>query len=165
MELWLKDSKLFNFADDTTTDTKGKDVDVVRRGLEENARNVLSFMASNSLIANQAKTEFLMLNLRNGNDLTEIRVGDSLVKRSYSTKLLGIKLEETQEWHEHLKTLKSSLNQRLFVIRRIASHLPREKLMSIVHSLWKSKLRYGLQLCSMVRLLESESKTTLMKSL
>ena len=82
MELWLKFSKLFNFADDTTTDSKGKNVEQVRSQLEVDAKNVLQFMASHGLIANQAKSEFLVLNLKNKADskLESIMVGNSEVQ-------------------------------------------------------------------------------------
>ena len=56
MELWLKTSSLFNFADDTTTDNKSKNKEEIRTRLEEDALNVLDFMESNGLVANKAKT-------------------------------------------------------------------------------------------------------------
>ena len=62
LEFWLSTSRAFNFADDTTTDNKSKDKNEVRSKLEVDAKNVLSFMASNGLVANQSKTEFLLLN-------------------------------------------------------------------------------------------------------
>ena len=37
--------------------------------------------------------------------------------------------------------------------------------MAIVHSLWVSKLRYGLQLCSKVQLTNEETRSLPMKSL
>ena len=81
-------------------------------------------------------------------DLKEITVGETSVNITQNTKLLGIQIEESQEWNLHLKSLKTSLNQRLFVIRRVMRQIPREKLMTIVHSLWMSKLSYGLHLCT-----------------
>ena len=111
MELWLKTSKLTNYADDTTTDNKSKCIIEIRARLEEDAKNVLDFMASNGLIANQAKTEFLLLNAKKEVDLQEIMVGETSVSRTKSTKLLGIQIEESQEWNLHLKTIKTSLNQ------------------------------------------------------
>ena len=167
MELWLKTSSLFNFADDTTTDNKSKDKDEIKTRLEEDANNVLEFMASNGLVANQGKTEFLLLNEKTstGPPLTEILVGNSTIQRTSHTKLLGIQIEESQEWDEHLKSLKSSLNQRLFVLRRVANQIPKSKLMGIVHSLWISKLRYGLQLCTKVQQSSEERKPALMKTL
>ena len=58
MELWLNNSKLFNFADDTTTYTTSKEARQIKDSLEEDANQVLKFMDSNGLIANEAKTEF-----------------------------------------------------------------------------------------------------------
>ena len=95
MELWLKTSKLTNYADDTTTDNKSKCIVEIKTRLEEDAINVLDFMASNGLIANQAKTEFLLLNDKGDSNLREIRVGETTVQRTSNTKLLGIRMEET----------------------------------------------------------------------
>ena len=106
MELWLKTSKLFNFADNTTTDGKGKSKKEIETGLVHDAINVLQFMASNGLVANQSKTEFLLLNERNTKEppLTEIMVGSTTITRTDHTKLLGIQIEESQEWNKHLKS-------------------------------------------------------------
>ena len=62
LEEWLKHSKAFNYADDTSTSTKGKKIEEVIEKLSEDATRVLQFMASNGLVANKAKTEFLVLN-------------------------------------------------------------------------------------------------------
>ena len=140
---------------------------IQRSRLEADARNVLAFMASNGLVAKQSKTEFLLLNEKQASNhpLKEIRVGDTTIIRTQHTKLLGIQIEESQEWNVQLKCLTSSLNQRLYIIRRMSRHIPKCKLMNIVHSLWVSKLRYGLQLCTKVQLTAEERKPALMKSL
>ena len=65
----------------------------------------------------------------------------------------------------HLPCLKSALNHRLFIIRRVSQHIPKSKLMSVVHSLWVSKLRYGLQLCTKVQLKTNDRRPALMKTL
>ena len=167
MEFWLKTSKLTNFADDTTTVNKGKCKLEIKKGLEDDAAVVLDFMASNGLVANKLKTEFLVLNEKDktNSPLLQIRVGDVLVDRTESAKLLGMMIEESQDWQEHFKQLQSSLNQRLFIIRRIKRQIPKEKLMSVVHSLWVSKLRYGLQLCTKVSITASDRRSAAMKSL
>ena len=167
MELWLNNSKLFNFADDTTTDTKGTVPLNIKRNLENDAVNILQFMASNGLVANQAKTEFLVLNDRDkkNTSLKEIRVGDVTVPRTTHTKLLGVIIEESQGWSRHLAGLEKSLNQRLFLIRRISRQIPHDKIIGIVHCLWMSKLRYGLQLCTKTRLLSTDKTQISLKSL
>ena len=167
MEMWLKESTLTNFADDTTTGSKGNDPKIIKANLEEDAKNVLSFMTSNGLVANKAKTEFLVLNEKDKTDptLKDLTVGDENIIRTTNTKLLGMFIEESQEWDVHFKKLTTSLNQRLWVIRRIMKRIPKEKLIGIVHSLWISKLRYGLQLCTKVRINDSDPKTSKMKAL
>ena len=84
-----------------------------------------------------------------------------------STKLLGMQIEDNQSWKEHFSGkggLIASLNNRLFSIRRVANHLPRDKLTQLSHALWMSKLRYGLQLCMNVRSHETELLNTNMKA-
>ena len=49
-------------------------------------------------------------------------------------------------------------------IRRVKNQVPREKLPRLAHALWTSKLRYGLQLCSQVRLKESDSQNNYMQA-
>ena len=74
-------------------------------------------------------------------------------------------IDDNQDWNSHFKTLKSALNQRLFVIRRVQRQIPKDKIMNVVHSLWVSKLRYGLQLCIKVLTKEEEKRSSSLKAL
>ena len=38
-------------------------------------------------------------------------VGGMSIQRSYSIKLLGVNIDENQDWQTHFKKLKSALNQ------------------------------------------------------
>ena len=51
------------------------------------------------------------------------------------------------------------------MIRRISRIIPRNRLINIVHSLWLSKLRYGLQLCLKVRLTEEDKTSNAAKAI
>ena len=88
-----------------------------------------------------------------------------MVKRTQTTKLLGVYIDESQDWLTHYKSLRSALNQRLFIIRRVMTQIPANKILSIVYSLWVSKLRYGLQLCIKVLVNDEEKKSAALKSL
>ena len=48
----------------------------------------------------------------------------SQTARLQSTKLLGVFIEECQEWEEQLRRLNNILNSKLFIIRRIARKIP-----------------------------------------
>ena len=55
-------SRHITYADDTTTGTSAETVEKVIAMLEEDAINVLRFMASNGLIVNPNKKSFIILN-------------------------------------------------------------------------------------------------------
>ena len=55
-------SRHITYADDTTTGTSAEKVEKVIAILEEDAINVLRFMASNGLIMNPNKKSFIILN-------------------------------------------------------------------------------------------------------
>jgi hypothetical protein len=92
-------------------------------------------------------------------------VGDHEIMESKSAKLLGVVMDNDQKWKSHFcgkGGLLSSLNQRLFLVKRISNHISKNKLRKVVDSLWTSKLRYGLQLCTEVRLTEEHPKSLYM---
>ena len=165
LEYWIKHSRAFNYADDTSTSNSGKEVEKVIEKLEEDANGVLDFMASNGLVANPSKTVFMLLNYRReeSEEKKKIKVGEAMIEQEDHTKLLGMEIQETQKWNLHFKNLKSALNFRLYQIRRLAGQIPKDKLMSYVHSIWVSKLRYGLQLSATTRTTEQETRLCILK--
>ena len=69
--------------------------------MEEDADIILSYMASNGLVANAKKTIFMVLNMTKAECESEvarkIMVGNSTVKRSSETKLLGVIIDDKQK--------------------------------------------------------------------
>ena len=92
------------YADDTSTSVKGKTIEDVLQKLEEDAGLILKFMASNGLVANPPKTTFMVLNNnRKKEDIPlEINIGNAKVTQESSAKLLGIQIEENQNWNEQV---------------------------------------------------------------
>ena len=68
LEEWVKHSTLLNYADDTSTSHSGQVLETVIENLEEDTGNILQFMASNGLVANPSKTEFMILNAKEQRD-------------------------------------------------------------------------------------------------
>ena len=112
-----------------------------------------SIMASNGLIANRKKTALVVLNVKKEQEFS-VKIGNEIIERVNSAKLLGITFQSSQKWCEHIHGsggLLSSLNQRLFFIRRLKNVLSPKALLKISDGLFISKLRYGLQLLGRVR--------------
>ena len=101
LQLWLKYVHVTTYADDTCTSVSHRLLSKVKMMLEEDAKNVLRFMASNGLVANASKTALIFLNLKHTRkneqgdliDEISVRIGDTEVLQESSTKLLGIKLD------------------------------------------------------------------------
>ena len=132
--------------------------------MEEDALQVMKFMASNGLVANPKKTALLVLNhkFEIGNE-TSINIGNDVIKQVQSAKLLGITFEGNQKWSEHIfgtGGIVSSLNQRLFFIRRLRNSLGQKALLKISDGVFMSKVRYGLQLLGGVRWKESDPSSS-----
>ena len=76
-------------------------------------------------------------------------------------------LDDSQNWTTHFYGkggVFSALNQRLFILRRMKNHLLPYGLRKVAESLFNSKLRYGLQNCSEVRISETETRNTNLKA-
>ena len=61
----------------------------------------------------------------------KIKVGDREILELKPAKLLGVVMDNEQKWKSHL----SSLNQRLFMVKRISNHISKKKLRKVVDSL------------------------------
>ena len=151
---WLIHSTAPTYADDTTTGTSGYDLVETIAKLEEDANKVLSYMASNGLVANAKKTAFLLLNAAGNKEVENVRIGTEVVPRDKSAVLLGIRFQDDLQWKSQIfgkGGLISSLNSRLYIIRRLKSHLSSKSVLKLVDGLFTSKIRYGLQLLGQVR--------------
>ena len=125
-------------------------------------------MASNGLVANADKTSFLMLNCKKTEEALKIRIGGDWVERETSAKLLGITFDDSQQWKSHIYGkggLLSSLNSRLYIIRRLKNHLSKKAVLKLVDGLFTSKIRYGLQLFGNVRTNTTDVECTDLKAI
>ena len=87
---WLVHSTAPTYADDTTTGTSSTTLAETITRLEEDASKVLSYMASNGLVANAKKTSFLLLNSKGSGIGMSVKIGTEMVPRDDSATLLGI---------------------------------------------------------------------------
>ena len=158
------------YADDTKTCVSHRLLEKVIEMLEEDARNVLVFMASNVLVANPKKTAFMVLNHTQNleSNPINIKIGNETVSAEESAKLLGIILDNNQKWKSQIQGIGgtiSNLNSRLYLLRRLSRAISKDILQKISDSLFTSKIRYGIQLFGKVRINENDPNEALLESL
>ena len=154
---WLEHSTAPTYAVDTTTGTSDFSVEVVIKKVEEDAMRVLNYMASNGLVANPKKTSFLILNHKQSDQISSVKIGNDTVTRDSSATLLGLRFQDDLQWKAQIHGkggVISALKSRFYIIRRLRSNLSMPAILKLVDGLFMSKIRYGLQLYGKVRLTE-----------
>ena len=108
-------------------------------------------MASNGSVTNPKKTAMVFLRAKKGLDKKNISIiigGEQIEQQEYA-KLLGVTFTEKLKWKENIYGkggTTASLNQRLYLIKRLKNSLNLKSLTKVAESIYTSKLRYGLQL-------------------
>ena len=77
-------------------------------------------------------------------------------------------MEDNETWIAHITGtggIIPMLNKRLFLIRRLRNKINTDCLRKVAESIYTSKIRYGLQLCSKIRWSEQDPKEGIMKDL
>jgi len=156
MELWIKHAKVSGYADNTATSVSASTVDDVINKLELDAERVLRYMASNSLSANPKKTGFLLIRVKRS-EPRAVMVGGVMVPESENHKILGIMVNNTLSWRDHIDgELIPSVNRRVGALKRVSHHIPSAYLPQIASAIVSSKIRYGAAIYGAVRLSEND---------
>ena len=130
---------------------------------------MLKFMASNCLSANKNKTGFMMI--RNGRappTSIGVSVGGEYIRELPHHKILGITVNNTLTWDDHVYGkggVLSSVNKRIGALKRLSYSIPSEYLARISNSIVTSKLCYGLEIYGSVCLSNEEPKTRIQSDL
>ena len=97
--------------------------------------------------------------MHKGETKHSVKVGNCIIEQESTTKLLGMTIDDNQKWKNHVigkGGLVTSLNQRLFAIKRLKNHLPSRQVRSVAESLRTSKLNsYRWQILAPKFVLES----------
>jgi hypothetical protein len=123
---------ILTYADNTSTSCHGKLQEKVMEKLEEDSKKNF-YNSLHQMVANESKTVFMMINGKKSREQQwrKIMICNSEVTESTSFKLLGMIIENDIKWKGHIYGkggVLSSLNQRLFIIRRLSNHIHQNKL-------------------------------------
>ena len=165
IELWVENSELIGYCDDTSGITRGKTEQEAIQLLESDAVKILEYMASNKLVINPTKTCIMINSVSGQSSTNNVLIGDESVSVEKSGKLLGVEISNDLTWNKHINDLAMVLNQRLSVLKRLKEVLMTDQLIKVGEALFNSKIRYGIAAYSTVRQNENEAKNSQMQRL
>ena len=150
------ETQIVIYADDNTPTLSDKDPLNLKERIEREAKQVTDWFQRNEMITSGDKTKLLIIGtksnrsrkLENNNLVTNITVCNDTVTESTSEKLLGLIINNTLTWKQHLygddenRGLLKQLSQRIGILKRLRKYIPDTKFKQIVAGIFTSKLIY-----------------------
>ena len=135
------------FADDTNLFISGKDIDVVVEIMNQELHKVSQWMIANKLTLNVTKTQYMVISTRrNILPRDNLFINREQIERVYSTKFLGVIIDEKLNWCEHIKSIKSKISKSIGIICKARKKLNKSVLLTLYYSFVHPYLTYGLEI-------------------
>ena len=115
-------SKLANtilFADDTSIIVSTSNQDEFKTNINSVMYEIMNWFQSNLLTLNCNKTHFLQFLTKNKKELQIQMTSNSIISNLNSTTFLGLTIDSTLSWKDHIAKLTSKLNKACYAIRTI----------------------------------------------
>ena len=162
------------YADDDTDNCSSNDPNELQNMIQHEANLSTDWVHDNKLVCSGSKTKLLVIGTRemrqsklvSTNTKIVINVGGHQVEESQSERLLGLVVNNTMTWYNHLhgndehKGLIPKLCQRAGLVRKLSGVMPADRLRIVANGTFFSLLSYGLQLYGTVSGLVEYSETT-----
>ena len=138
------------FADDTALAMSSHNFQDLQIKLNYEVDKVHSWLLANRLSVHYAdKTQFMLIhapNVKNkGSDKDfTLYMGNHKIERTDNYKYLGLYFDDHMNWKLNISKLCSKLSSICGVLSKVRHYLDRKSLMLIYHSLFDSRLRYGI---------------------
>lgn len=136
------------FADDITLLSSNKDEHILRRTLNDNLSLLSNYFSNNKLTLNQDKTYTMEFHPCGANYLKShlIKLSGKTIKQVTSFKLLGLYLDLSLNWKEHVNFVCSQCSRSCFALQRLKQITSRATVKSFYYANIESRMRYGIVL-------------------
>ena len=143
MDLWIKDSNISNFADDTQSiiikNTKEEAIETTK----VESKNIIDFFSSNNFVNNANKAALIYNSKGKGCEIS-VDIGGETLSSTYTEKLLGLHINADLKWNTHIDEISSELKKRIGILKRIKEKVPADKLSIMADAIFNSVIRYGI---------------------
>lgn len=105
------------FADDTALLFTSDSLDSLQRNIDHSITSICKWLNCNRLTLNASKSTFQLFSHDKNLDL-QVKIGDAPLERKFSTKYLGILIDEDLRWKTQIKSLENSISRTIGIIQR-----------------------------------------------
>ena len=133
------------FADDTSIIISNTHPEEFKCNVSSVLIETSNWFQSNFLSLNCDKTLFLQFLTKNQNEIEmQIITSNTIITNTNSTKFLGVIIDSTLSWKDHITRLTLKLNKACYAIRAVKPFMSSEILKMIYYSYFHSLLSYGI---------------------
>ena len=147
--LFLEETEVCNYADDTTNYTCGPNVENVLAKLENDALVISEWFPNNRMKLNEDKCHLMIFGGKSNE--VSVKIGEASVKESKEEKLLGIIFDQTLSFKQHVRALCKKASQKLHALARISCYMDTERLKQLMQAFVLSHFVWMFG-CSMIEL-------------
>jgi len=140
-----KIAKSIIFADDTSIIITNDNKVDFRNTLQLTMVELSNWLRSNLLSLNYDKTYFLQFLTKKNNEIQQqVAISNSFITNINSTKFLGLIIDSTMSWKDHITELTPKLNKACYVIRTLTFLRSAGVLRMVYFSCFHSIMSYGI---------------------
>ena len=142
-------NKLRLFADDSNVFISKSSPQDLKDEMRSTLIKLFNWFKANKLSVNSQKTSYTIFsnNYRKLPDfLNSITINNTTIKRTSSTKYLGIILDEKLKWDDHIASLQKSLMKISNSLKIIKHYIPEKNKILLFNAYISSKIQYGIEL-------------------
>ena len=152
------------FADDSNIFKNGKNLLEIQEVINKELKDISIWLNVNKLFMNISKTQYMLFSGKKlENHSPNIVIEGIALSRVYSTKFLGIIIDDKLTWKDHITYVSKKISKGLGVIRKARKCLNSETLLSLYYSFVYPYLTYCNQIWGNISSSALQNLTVLQK--
>ena len=132
------------FADDTFLSLSSHNFNELKRKTNSEIKKIYNWLIANKLTLNVKKSKFMIISKRKGvnKNCFKLKINGVLLERCSSYKYLGLFIDESLTWKDHVKHICQKLSKVCGILSKIRHCVDMKTLKTIYYALGYSYLRY-----------------------
>ena len=139
---FVKESNLYNYADDNTLSHSGNNLEGLVKILENESTILINWFGDNQMKANPDKFQAIAIGKKTKNGDIKFNLDGNEIKCEEEVKLLGVTIDYQLKFDRHISEICKKASRQLNVLKRIGKHLTKLGRLTIYYSFVMSNFNY-----------------------
>ena len=146
LRLYMNHCNSYLFADDTTLHTLGKTIPEIQHKLQMDLNSVTDWCTTNCMVLNPKKTTCMKIITQKKithSPKLNLFTGSKMLANTHCQKLLGVFLNETLSFNNHIYYLCSNLSSKITLLKHLSRYVPQQIIKLFFTSYIQPLIDYG----------------------